>query len=113
MRTVSNQIDSHIAPPPRTHTPKIKSSKIHAFHRLAPCGRRGGKGGGNDVLSWGGVGYDFCLGVCGGGLFGHWEGGYAFWFWDGVGGGQGVIFGFFSNKEYSILQPDLPNLLLF
>ena len=55
-----------IPPPSRIHNPKIKSSKIHGFHRLAPCGRRGGKGGGNDVLSLGGVGYDFCLGVCGG-----------------------------------------------
>ena len=63
----------------------------------------------DDVLSWGGVGYDFCLGVCGGDYLVTGRGGMLF----GFGMGQGVIFGYFSYKEYSILQPDLPNLLLF
>ena len=50
----------------------------------------------DDVLSWGGVGYDLCLGVCGEDNFSR-GGGYAFWFWGGMGGGgEGVVFGFFS-----------------
>ena len=45
----------------------------------------------DDVLSWGGVGYDLCLGVCGEDNFSR-GGGYAFWFWDGAGGYFWVFF---------------------
>ena len=52
----------------------------------------------DDVLSWGGVGYDLCLGVCGEDNFSR-GGGYAFWFWGGMGGwGRGGCFWVFFLK---------------